>query len=99
MDITATLSAKHADKLTRLEAHFGMTRNQMIEFMLDRIYDVNAIDIGHFHWSRPRKVRIAMDICYLCKQPLEVGQRACDAEANNEDGPSITAHYDCTKAL
>ena len=98
MDITATLSAKHADKLTRLEAHFGMSRNQLLEFMLDRIYDVNAVDIGHFHWGKPRKVKIALDICYLCNEPFAVGQRSCDAEAYNEDGPSISAHEDCVKA-
>lgn len=97
MDITATLSAKHADKLVRLEAHLGMSRNQLLEFMLDRIYDVNAVDIGHFHWGRPRKVKIEISSCYLCKKPFTVGQRYCDAEAYNEDGPSIAAHYECTK--
>lgn len=95
MEITATLSAKHADKLARLEAHFGMSRDALLEYMLDRIYDVNAVDIGYFHWGEPKKVTRGMRSCSLCKQPLTVGQRYCEAEAHDPYGYWISAHEEC----
>ena len=66
MEITATLSAKHADKLARLEAHLGLSRDALLEVMLDTIYMKHAVDIGHLYWGELRTVEFVIGVCFFC---------------------------------